>query len=191
METRFDNMRRHPLCPECGYDLVATVDAGHRVCPECGCEFEIGELRQAVLPEDWTAGRGLARASLRLLVRAVPCLLVWTGLLWAVIAVAAWISVGRHWFVVLVAYLGALLILVVTSLGIGRVLAKGMDEEAGVVSIAVAALVTAFACAVIVAGAFAVSLVLPAAGRGIWGVAAISCGAALLVIIKTHFFEDY
>lgn len=191
MQTRFENVRRHPLCPNCGYDLVATVEAGRTICPECGHEFEIGELRHAVLPGDWTIGRGLGRASLRLLVRAAPCLLVWTGILWAVIALAGWISAGRHWYVVLIAYLGALLILMIASGSIGRVLAKGMDEQAGTVSVLVAALVTAFAWAVIMAGALIVSLVLPAAGRGIWGVAAISCGPALLVIIKTHFFEDY
>jgi uncharacterized protein (DUF983 family) len=29
----------HPLCPGCGYDLVATVHAGRPVCPECGCDY--------------------------------------------------------------------------------------------------------------------------------------------------------
>ena len=189
--TRFDFIRHHPECPKCGYDLVATVEAGRTICPECGYEFDIGELRHAVLPGEWTVWRGLGRASLSLLVRAAPGLAVWIGILWGVFELAALLSGGRHWFVVLVTYLGALLILVMTSLGIGRVLAKGMDERAGVVSLAVAALVTVFAWAVILAGALIVSLVLPAAGRGFWGVAAISCGAALLAIVKTHFFEDY
>ncbi|UCD73857.1 MAG: hypothetical protein JSV91_08660 [Phycisphaerales bacterium] len=186
-----DFVRHHPLCPKCKYDLVATVAEGRNICPECGYEFETGELRHAVLPDDWTIWRGLRRAALHLVLRSSVCLAVWTGLLWAVTALAAWISSGRPWFVVLSSYVVALLILMITAGGIGRALARGMEEKAGVVSILVAALVTVFACVVVAAGTLIVNILSSGGGTGLWGMAVVSGGLALVVIVKTHFFEDY
>ncbi len=68
---------RHPLCPECEYDLIATVDAGHRTCPECGLEFSLYELLNNTLPGDWTIARGFRRVLLRCVARGVIFVPTW------------------------------------------------------------------------------------------------------------------
>jgi predicted RNA-binding Zn-ribbon protein involved in translation (DUF1610 family) len=72
---------RHPLCPSCGYDLVATIDAGKRICPECGEAFELHDVIRAARPGDWTLARGIGRLLLRLAWRGAIALVVWTAIL--------------------------------------------------------------------------------------------------------------
>lgn len=181
----------HPLCPECGYDLVATVESGGRVCPECGFKFELHELRRQVQKGDWTPTRGLMSVLLHLSGRAVPCLALWIGVLWGVLALAAHLSAGRNVRIVAVSYIVGLLILMTTSVLIGRAMVRRMDEIAGMVSIVVAGIATIATWIVIVAGAIIVSISSPLGGGAMNGAAAVCCGAAMAMIIKTHFFEDY
>jgi hypothetical protein len=189
--SRFDLVRHHPLCPECGYDLVATMDAGRNVCPECGRQFEPHEVRRAVLPEDWTVARGLRRASLVLLRRSVPCLPGWIIVLWGIAALAARLAAGRNWRIAMVSYIVAMLLLMIAGAVIGRTLAKNMDEIAGVTSLLVTALITAFAWGAIIGGTLIVLSLSTLAGRPLIGAMLIACVCSLAVIIKTHHFEDY
>ena len=75
--------------------------------------------------------------------------------------------------------------------GCDGALARDMEERAGVVSILVAALVTVSAWIIIAAGTLIVNILSSAGGTGLWGMMVVSCGVALVVIVKTHFFEDY
>ncbi len=90
--------RPHPLCPDCGYDLVGSVHAGGRVCPECGCDFTIHDLARAV-QQNWTPAIGYRRAVTSLIIKSLIILPVCTGLLWLVTP-ALWAP--RYWGIVLV-----------------------------------------------------------------------------------------
>ncbi|MCI0675368.1 MAG: hypothetical protein L0Y42_06270 [Phycisphaerales bacterium] len=78
---------RHPLCPGCGYDLVATVQAGRRRCPECGDEFELDELRHQVRPGDWTLLVGLRMTARTLAWRSAATVIAWG----AICALTIWL----------------------------------------------------------------------------------------------------
>jgi hypothetical protein len=81
--TRFEHTpRRHPLCPQCRYDLVSTVTTGTNVCPECGYAFERKELRHEVLPGDWTFGKGMRTAAGWLVLKTIIAGAAWCGVLW-------------------------------------------------------------------------------------------------------------
>ena len=183
--------RRHPLCPRCRYDLVATIDAGRNVCPECGCEFQPHELKRQRLAEDWTIGRGLGRASGVLFLRALPCLVGWVIVLWGVTVPAAWLAGGRNWRIVIIVYGAALLLLVAASGAIGRVLAQNMDEIAGMTSLIVAALITAFAWAALIGGTLIVQTFTPLTANAAYGATTVACGFSLFIIVKTHFFDEF
>ena len=82
--------KRHPTCPECGYDLVGTVaDQGH-VCPECGCAFTRAELQQTPAPDEWTPMRGLRRFVILVAIRSAACFPAWVGLLVLASVLCAW-----------------------------------------------------------------------------------------------------
>ena len=53
------------LCPDCGYDLTGSIDAGRSQCPECGAPFTVDELLmvhlsnadgapRSISPHEWT-----------------------------------------------------------------------------------------------------------------------------------------
>lgn len=75
-------VKRHPLCPECKYDLIATVEAGRRICPECGYEFEMYELRGEKRPGDWTFQIGLRNTVISLILRSLVILPLWAAIIW-------------------------------------------------------------------------------------------------------------
>lgn len=75
-------VKRHPLCPECKYDLIATVEAGRRICPECGYEFEMYELRGEKRQGDWTFQIGLRNTVISLILRSLVILPLWVVIIW-------------------------------------------------------------------------------------------------------------
>jgi hypothetical protein len=190
-KSRFDFIRRHPLCPDCGYDLVATIDAGRNVCPECGGEFEEQELKRALLPEDWTLPRGLGRAATALLLRAAVCLIGWTAVLTGTLLASTWIAtrLGGTWIIFIM--LLALGIIFIAAGVLGRILARGMDEIAGITSPLICALITLFAWISIGAGTVIAGVLAPMRPSMTGSVILIGCVMALIVIVKTHHFEDY
>ena len=190
-KSRFDFIRRHPLCPSCGYDLVATIDAGRNVCPECGHEFEPHELKHALLPEDWTLRRGLGRAAAALLLRAVLCLIGWAAVLTGTLLASTWIAtrLGGTW--IIFTMLLAMGIIFVAAGVLGRILAKGMDEVAGITSPLISALITLFAWISIAGGTVIAGVLAPMRPSMTGSIILIGCVMALVVIVKTHHFEDY
>ena len=190
-KSRFDFIRRHPLCPECGYDLVATIDAGRRICPECGRQFEPHEVKRAVLPEDWTVVRGLRRSAAALALRFLICLVGWVAVVSAILAGSTWIAtrVGSRW-TLLIMLLAMALIFIAAGV-VGRILARNMDEIAGTTSSLISAFITLFAWAAIVLGTLIVGMLVPMRPPITGSIILIGCSMALVVIIKTHHFEDY
>lgn len=83
-----DLRKRHPLCPNCDYDLVATLAANKRICPECGEAFELGDLKYESRPGDWSNAvalrLGLLALGSRLLIGLVVAMLLSTAIIWAV-----------------------------------------------------------------------------------------------------------
>ena len=69
-----DLRKRHPLCPHCDYDLIATLAANKRICPECGEGFDLGDLKYEWRQGDWSnavaARRGLLTLGLRFILAA-------------------------------------------------------------------------------------------------------------------------
>lgn len=82
-DTSHDRVR-HPLCPYCHYDLVATVDPySPRFvrCPECGEAIEPNELHYQARPGEWTPLTGVRNAAVSILVRALVIAAIWAALL--------------------------------------------------------------------------------------------------------------
>lgn len=68
--------QRHPLCPECGYDLFGIMTPMTRsiVCPECGEELDPRDLLRERRPGEWTIWIGLRAAALSLVIRCLIAL---------------------------------------------------------------------------------------------------------------------
>ncbi|MCP3904162.1 MAG: DUF1129 domain-containing protein [Planctomycetes bacterium] len=163
---------RHPLCPECRYDLIATVDAGGSVCPECGCAFERHELLHEVRPGDWTVGRGMRRVAVFLLVRGIVCALFWTAIVAGLSALAvAFDAVPKatRWGIELVCGLT----IIATGASIGYFMAKDTAERAGFAGMALASLTVFAAWTVIFVSVTAVELM---------GLVGLGSGAMLMCV---------
>ncbi len=111
--------RHHPPCPDCGYDLLGTVQAGGRVCPECGVSFTLAELAEG-REEIWTPAYGYRRAVTILAARSLVCLPVCTGL-------AMLVTPALH----SPPYWGAVLILSIAGFGLGFVLCFNLSAHTG------------------------------------------------------------
>ena len=111
--------RHHPLCPDCGYDLLGTVAGGGRVCPECGVSFTLAELAEG-RTETWTPAKGYRRAATVLAVRSLVCLPVCTGL--AMLVTPALYS-PPYW--------GAVLILSIAGFALGFILCFNLSAHTG------------------------------------------------------------
>jgi hypothetical protein len=137
----FNPRRRHPLCPYCHYDLIATVADNNRTCPECGAHFNLDELHYQPAESDWSA-----RDALSALMRATAlrgCLAV---LAWMILAAAANL-LGN------IPAMHGLIPLIVGAAGgylIGRILIEGLAGQAGFDSLIVP--LTAAAAAFVVVG---------------------------------------
>ena len=181
MEARFENVRRHPLCPNCGYDLVATIEAGHRVCPECGCEFEPAELDYQQLPGDWTAARGIRRAGVSLLIRVVPATAIWFGYTWFCNTILRQIGIILRW----VGFMS-----VIAGILIGVVLIWKLSYNAGFSSKLLAVLAVLFAAIVIGTGGLLVHLLITPLTSAFWLHAAIGAVAAAAMIAWIQTIES-
>ncbi|UCD73856.1 MAG: hypothetical protein JSV91_08655 [Phycisphaerales bacterium] len=181
MDTRFEKVRRHPLCPECGYDLIATVEAGRRICPECGCEFDPSELRPETLPGDWTIARGLRRATTSLLIRAIPALGVWFAFTWFHTAFTRQLGDTIVWIT---------FISVIPGVLIGAILAWKLSSNAGFASRLLVVMAVAVLTLVIAAGSFLVHLLVsPLTSPAVY-YTAIAAVCAVGIIIWVHTLES-
>ncbi len=181
---------RHPFCPSCEYDLVATVDVGGHVCPECGYDFEVSELKREVKPGDWTPMRGLGKGAGVLALRAIVVLVVWSGLLWCVTVPAGLLAAGRNVRVVAVILAVTAAILAFTAAAMGHWMAGRMEEYAGTTSMAVAAVICVFTWMAIIGGSVIVALISPLGAEGAEGAAIVGCGFSMFWIVRRHMFSE-
>ena len=124
--------RAHPLCPDCGYDLIGSVRAGGRVCPECGCDFTVGELARAAR-QNWTPAIGYRRAVTALVIRSLIILPACTGLMYLVTPVL--------WHP---PYWGAVLVLAIAGFAVGFVVCLNLPERTGLATPMLGLVVAAF-----------------------------------------------
>ncbi|MHC5114420.1 MAG: TFIIB-type zinc ribbon-containing protein [Planctomycetota bacterium] len=163
---------RHPLCPECKYDVVATIDAGSNVCPECGCIFEPHELLYEVRPGDWTLWRGTRKALGALALRGLICLLFWTGLIIGLTLIVEQMTLlprATRWGLELVSGLT----IIGTGATIGWFMASGMNDRAGFTGWSLTLLVVLAAWIVIFVAVTAVELL---------GLVSLYSGSMLMLI---------
>lgn len=141
--------KRHPHCPECKYDLIATVETGRRICPECGYEFEMYELSGEKRPGEWTIWIGLRRALFSLTVRSFIVLVPWIGIIWVMSNPMS--QFGRF----------NTLMLILLGIGIGYAFSSRLSDHAGFTSFILMGLASLFACGTILAGVMLVSIFYP------------------------------
>ncbi len=130
--------RHHPLCPDCGYDLLGTVAGGTRICPECGASFTLAELAQGP-KEIWTTAKGYRRAVTVLAVRSLVCLGVCTGL--AMLVTPALYS-PPYW--------GAVLILSLAGFALGFILCFNLSAHTGLSGPRLAPVAVGFAWGIVI-----------------------------------------
>jgi ribosomal protein S27AE len=182
--------RRHPICPRCGYDLVATIAAERRTCPECGYEFELGELRRSTAPGDWTPARGLGRLVIVVMLRSAACLVAWMALLILCSMLCGWLATVVSRSVLVVVWLGCGCLVLVSGAVVGAVVGRRIDELAGFRSPALlAAPIIAAAAAIAGGAALATILGHPAlCGPGISMTAFV---LAIVLIVRGYLEAEY
>jgi hypothetical protein len=77
---------RHPLCPYCQYDLIATVDPftpRYVRCPECGEGIEPEDFYFEPRPGEWTLSTGLRNCAVSLATRIFMGIIIWSVVLLA------------------------------------------------------------------------------------------------------------
>ncbi len=110
---------KHPLCPDCGYDLVGSVHTGGGVCPECGCEYTRREVAR-IARQQWTPAIGYRRAVTSLTIKSLILLPLCTVLL-CLVTPALWLP----------PYWGAVLVLAIAGYVFGFVVCLNLHERTG------------------------------------------------------------
>jgi hypothetical protein len=182
---------RHPLCPSCGYDLVATIDAGNRVCPECGLEFQLDELDREVRPEDWTIGRGVRRLAMVVAYRALLMMAVWVGVVWGIDLLLHVIGPNVPAAIRLILLLIGGIAIFALAGWVGAFLARDANEEAGFSGPLVIAVITVFAWLVIGGGTMIAVAIGSIGGAYAGGIITVGCVLALVTIIRTILTAQY
>ncbi len=176
-----DRRLRHPLCPYCRYDLVATVKVGGRVCPECGEDFELHELIREPRPGEWTDTVGLRRLTVSLLVRGVIGLGIWALWLWGVSGLTI-----NNGIKILAVYAGHVIIGVI----VGKVQWKGLRERSGFDGLIPACAAILAAWFTIAVGAALIGLLTPLSTAHAGTAAFTAAIAALVVILPAAFLDE-
>lgn len=176
--------KRHPLCPECRYDLIATVDSGSRICPECGYEFELSELRGEKRPGEWSPGRGLMIAAFTTLIRAILILPIWTGLIWFISP--ALTAYPLHFR----AILAIIAIFAIPGIIIGYCFSYNLTEKAGFVSSFITAFTSLTAIFVIYGGVTLSQIFRPLPGWIPGALIVVPMAFAVTWIIKKTLLDD-
>jgi hypothetical protein len=182
--------RRHPICPGCGYDLVATIAANRRTCPECGCGFEPNELRRSAAPGDWTPARGLRRLVIAVTVRSVACLVAWMALLVLGSMLCAWLGAVASRGVLVVVWVGCGALVLASGAVVGAVVGRRIDEAAGFRSpLLLAAPIIGAAVAVL--GGAALAGTMGHGGLGGPGISMTAIVLAAVLIVRAYFEGEY
>lgn len=176
--------KRHPLCPECKYDLIATVESGHCVCPECGYEFEMDELRGEKRPGDWSPGRGLMIVMVTTCLRAILILPFWTGLIWLITPLLSMFPVHIGSFA------GISIGMAIPGIIIGYCFGNRLTEKAGFVSPLITAIALLAALSVIYGGVVLSQLSRPLLGWHEGMMLTATMAFAIAWIIKKTLVDD-
>ena len=181
---------RHPLCPECGYDLVATVAQDRRTCPECGREFEIHELRREVRRDDWTPARGLLKLTRIQSLKAIALGLVFAGV-FGLLQILLEGMIRQTTGIISVFLLIGLLIVTAVVGGIaGAVFSKDANEQAGMDGIVVAVIGIIVTAIMMTAVVVAVDLTFGFTIAPQTGVVLIATMVASITLIRRAIFDD-
>lgn len=182
--------RRHPACGQCGYDLWATVEAGHRRCPECGEEFEPHDLRIMPRDDDWTPMRGFAGAAKMLALKSI----IIAVLLGATVLAMEWLSVHVPWqgnaFAMLAMSLLMFVAIVALGYATGRAIASGLIDAAGTGGVAVAVVAVCFAMLALAAGVTAAHLIQPFGTVNPIAIIVIMTASSCFPIVRTAILEE-
>jgi hypothetical protein len=127
-----DLKRRHPLCPHCHYDVVATISQESMTCPECGMEFDADDVDCEIRAHDWTPPRGF-RVAFRVI--GIRSLIAFTAVF--TLTALAILCVHLKWRMEV-----SVLISVVEGGAVGAILSRNLNERAGFAS----SLLTITAC---------------------------------------------
>ncbi len=188
MDRRFnERIRRHPLCPKCRYDLVATIDANKRICPECGYEFSLNELIRAPREGDWTPATGLRDAAMQVLVRMLMLLPIWAAA-YGLISIGIATIPGPGWGMMTIVIL--VFFMFIPGMVIGKMIAKELTETAGMVSGALTALAALGAVGVAYGGPMLAHLVYPVSYWYASCCGFLASGVALIFVIKDTLVES-
>jgi len=184
MDRRFDErIRRHPLCPGCRYDLVATVQANKRVCPECGYQFTLNELIRAPQKGEWSLATGLRQALLAIVIRSIVVLPFWAAFVWLVAPVVEMFPFDPF------AMGGVALIFIVPGVAIGHVISRRLNDIAGCQSLLFTALAAAFEVAIAIGGVKIAEIWRPMPNWGGFVAMCATLYAALWTLRNTHFSD--
>ncbi len=181
---------RHPLCPECGYNLVATVANEGRTCPECGCAFEPHELTREVRPGDWTPMRGLGNLARRQAIKALALGLIITGVfgvLQLLLEGPINRSVGVFSIFLLV---GLLFVTAIVGAISGSVLARDANEHAGMDGAPVAIVGIAMTAAMMSAVVLTLTMTLGLTIAPPTGIVVVATGVAAITLVRRAVFEE-
>lgn len=182
--------KRHPTCPECGYDLVGTVADGGHVCPECGGAFTREELPQTPAPDEWTPLRGLRRFVILVAIRSAACFPIWVGLLVLASMLCAWGEGLSSRTEAVMVWLLCVTVVLVAGGVIGVVVGQRIDEAAGIHTPLAPPVPIAGAAVVIIGGA----AVADALGFGKLtgaGLTAIVVLLAAVLIVRGYLEAEY
>jgi hypothetical protein len=184
MDRRLDEKtRRHPLCPRCKYDLVATVQANKRVCPECGHQFTLNELIRAPREGDWTLAIGFRKALLALAARSVLVLPFWAGLVWLLAPLVETFPFNT-W-----AMGGIAVLFILPGVAMGHAVSRGLNDIAGCQSYLFTTLAVAFELAIVIGGVKIAEIWRPMPNWGGFVVMTAVFYAALWTLRNTHFSD--
>ena len=176
--------KKHPLCPECRYNLVATVDAGKRICPECGYEFELSELRGEKRPGEWSPMRGLTIAVVTTCLRAILILPFWVYLVWLITPLLSMFPVHVGSFA------GISIGMAIPGIIIGYCFSNRLTEKAGFVSPLITAIASLAAFSVIYGGVVISQLSRPLLGWHEGMMLTATMAFAITWIIKKTLVDD-
>ena len=176
--------RRYPLCPDCEYNLVATVDAGGRTCPECGEEFDLHDLDWQAGANEWTLREGMMSLAWALARRGAFCGLAWLLLVCGVLMLMDLTGMNSFWVTIGVVAGPA------AGWWLGGVMARDCEDIAGCTGLLIptAAIASIWLTLTVATSIAAIMLSIDGATVGLWVIAggSLATGNALWLFLSDH-----
>jgi len=191
MSNRLGHTGRTPICPQCRYNLVATLDHGLRRCPECGYEFESHEIVRQQAPHDWTIWKGLRSASIVLTLRGTLALMVCVIGLFLCDWLLAFLITSVGGVPALLSLFILLAGLVLAGFVFGKFLSHDLSEHVGIEGIIPAMLALAFCWATLVAGTVGVDRLVTFEEINIGPILFVTGGTATITIVRYTVLAEF